>query len=131
MNNIEVGTILKVYCPNKLVWHFGIMSHFGMVIDRAKRGVQLRTWEEFSENLEVKIVPTDSTDFPKKVIHERAMGLVGQRGYHIIFQNCEHFVSWCRKNKVVSHQLIYATLIIVIIGIISAFLLTNKRKSFA
>ena len=128
MNNIEVGTILKVYCPNKLVWHFGIMSHFGMVIDRAKRGVQLRTWEEFSENLEVKIVPTDSTDFPKKVIHERAMGLVGQRGYHIIFQNCEHFVSWCRKNKVSSPQLTTAVFCFLLLALVVALIRSFRRK---
>ena len=128
IQNIEPGTILKVYCPSKLVWHYGVMSHFGMVIDRAKRGVRLRSWAEFSENLPVKIVPSDVADFPKEVIHERAMGLVGQRGYHMIFQNCEHFVTWCRKNKISSPQLNNAIFCFLLLALVISLIRLFRSK---
>ncbi len=105
MSHIESGTILKMHCPDKLVWHHVIISTFGIVKDRAKKGVQSQSSEEFSENLHVEMVPHDPNDFTKYIIHQRAMGRGGQRGYYMIFQNCERFVSWCRKNNLSSPRL--------------------------
>ncbi|XP_055872615.1 phospholipase A and acyltransferase 4-like isoform X1 [Biomphalaria glabrata] len=33
---------------------------------------------------------------PEKYIISNAMSKLGAEGYHLIFLNCEHFVTWCR-----------------------------------
>lgn len=129
VTNIEPGTILRVFCPNKMVWHYGIMSWNGRVIDRAKRGILSRTWREFSEGCQVEIAPTHREDLPKKIIHQRALSNIGQKGYHMIFQNCEHFVSWCRKGKFTSKQLNYVLIIIGIVIAVVLLLRSDTKKS--
>lgn len=33
--------------------------------------------------------------FPADIAVERAMSQIGRRGYHVVFDNCEHFACWC------------------------------------
>ncbi|KAH9489712.1 Phospholipase A and acyltransferase 1 [Bulinus truncatus] len=44
------------------------------------------------------ILPTDE-------IIKRANGSVGYVGYNVIYNNCEHFATWCRYDKVESRQI--------------------------
>ncbi|KAH9500257.1 hypothetical protein Btru_073548, partial [Bulinus truncatus] len=44
------------------------------------------------------ILPTDE-------IIKRANGSVGNVGYNVIYNNCEHFATWCRYDKVESRQI--------------------------
>ena len=40
---------------------------------------------------------------PSEIV-ERAISQVGRRGYHLIFDNCEHFACWCVLNREESRQ---------------------------
>ena len=40
---------------------------------------------------------------PETVV-ERALSQVGRRGYHLIFDNCEHFACWCVADREESRQ---------------------------
>ena len=37
-------------------------------------------------------------------IIERALGMVGEIGYNVLWSNCEHFASYCRYGKAKSDQ---------------------------
>jgi hypothetical protein len=41
---------------------------------------------------------------PPEEIVERARSKIGERGFSLLFTNCEHFVTWCRYNKARSTQ---------------------------
>ena len=41
---------------------------------------------------------------PPQAIVERALSQVGEEGYHLLFNNCEHFVTWSRHSKGHSKQ---------------------------
>ncbi|CAI4232013.1 unnamed protein product [Auanema sp. JU1783] len=42
--------------------------------------------------------------FPHPIIVKRAMLELGSKNYSIIFNNCEHFVKWCRYGNRISSQ---------------------------
>ncbi|XP_065180275.1 phospholipase A and acyltransferase 2-like [Sycon ciliatum] len=42
--------------------------------------------------------------YPADKIVRRALSNIGQRGYHLLFLNCEHFSNWCRYGISMSHQ---------------------------
>ncbi|KAI6172837.1 UPF0029 domain-containing protein [Aphelenchoides besseyi] len=42
--------------------------------------------------------------FPSEVIIERALSKLDTHGYHLISNNCEHFVNWCRYDQPISQQ---------------------------
>ncbi len=44
-------------------------------------------------NLEHNLLPSA---LPTQVIIERALSQLGQKGFHLVFNNCEHFATWCR-----------------------------------
>ena len=43
-----------------------------------------------------------------ETIVQRALSQVGRRGYHLIFDNCEHFACWCVIDRHESRQVIVA-----------------------
>ncbi|KAI6231670.1 LRAT domain-containing protein [Aphelenchoides besseyi] len=42
--------------------------------------------------------------FPAEIIIERALSKLDTHGYHLVSNNCEHFVNWCRYDKPISQQ---------------------------
>ena len=42
--------------------------------------------------------------YSEQEIVKRAKSKLGEQGYNILFQNCEHFVTWCRYGKESSQQ---------------------------
>ena len=124
------GDILKVYCASKLVWHYGVYSDNGKVIDMAPRkGIAERTWDEFSEGCQVHIEPRRTDDAPREVILRRARLRLGERGYNIFFKNCEHFVSWCRKGVSSSSQMLNYSALSIILLVLGIYIYRTSRKS--
>jgi hypothetical protein len=41
---------------------------------------------------------------PPDVVVKRAVSRLGERDYHLIFNNCEHFATWCKTGKHESQQ---------------------------
>lgn len=42
--------------------------------------------------------------YPAQAVVERALSMVGCPGYHVAFNNCEHFATWCRYGMGYSKQ---------------------------
>ena len=123
-NQITPGTTLRVYCPSKGVYHYGIATYGNKVIDRApRRGIARRSWDEFSEGQQVEIVQREQGDYSLSDTHSIALQCVGNPHYNIIDSNCEQFVNICRRGKSESKQVKqvgeYAVLGALFIGVLS------------
>jgi len=46
---------------------------------------------------------------PPQAIVERALSQVGEKGYHLMYNNCEHFTTWSRHGKGHSKQVLKGT----------------------
>src|SRR5947209_18893777 len=58
---------------------------------------------EFSEASIPQVRQYRSCDAPRIVI-DRARSRMGERNYHLIFNNCEDFATWCKTGKAASEQ---------------------------
>ena len=61
------------------------------------------TMEKFSQGRPVIVRRYHESDDVEKVI-ERAQSRVGEAGYHLFENNCEHFAVWCKTGKSTSTQ---------------------------
>ncbi len=108
VREIKPGDIIRVYTGR--YYHFGIYIGDDMVIhfagpdphtltDASKAKIRRDSLEHFAmgKNLEVRdysIEEKIKKRSPKKVIEE-ASSQIGNAGYDIIYNNCEHFVNKC------------------------------------
>lgn len=123
------GQILKVYCPSKLVWHYGIWYGKNQVIDLAPRkGVAIRSVGEFSEGQDIKIVPFEEDDYPPWMILNNALQYLGRLKYDVLDSNCEQFVNLCRKGKKYSQQLKNVGVGLTALGLLTALLYSASRN---
>lgn len=82
----------------------GIVIHRSLV-DGTKSGAMIRrsSIEEFSRGAEVHL-----RDYGTRLSREetvaRAESMVGQSGYHLMIDNCEHFARWCATGEYESEQ---------------------------
>ena len=91
--------------------HDGIYLGDGNVIHltgpagAGKAGAQVRTdtLSMFAAGRPVTVRPYAGEHDPDAVI-ARAMSRLGQGGYHLIFNNCQHFARWCATGDHVSEQ---------------------------
>ena len=108
VREIRPGDILRVNTGR--YYHFGIYIGDGAVIhfagpdphtltDASKAAVRKDSLERFSmgKSLEVRDYSLKEKlrkNAPRKVI-DTAVSMLGQTGYDIIYNNCEHFVNKC------------------------------------
>jgi Lecithin retinol acyltransferase len=91
--------------------HDGIYLGNGQVIHMAstpgqgKRGarVQVSTLSEFASGQPVTVRPYADSDDPEVIIR-RAMSRLGEGGYNLVFNNCQHFARWCATGQHCSEQ---------------------------
>ena len=69
----------------------------------ARAAVHACPYERFSKGRRIERVASP-VSYDADEVALRALGCVGERGYHILWNNCEHFVTWCRNGKRESHQ---------------------------
>ncbi|MEY2979543.1 MAG: lecithin retinol acyltransferase family protein [Prochlorotrichaceae cyanobacterium] len=55
---------------------------------------------------------------PADVVLKRAMSRLGERDYHLVFNNCEHFATWCKTGQHHSQQVNQAMAASVVGGVI-------------
>lgn len=87
--------------------HHGIDCGDGTVIHYKEGEAIARTSMAFfsrGEQIEVQVYgAADPSDRPDVVI-KRAESRIGERDYHLVFNNCEHFVLWCKTGRHQSGQ---------------------------
>ena len=82
----------------------GRVGHFGRgVFDLENACVEVVTEQEFSADRPIAVVASP-IEFERSVVVERALDRVGERGYELFDNNCEHFANWCRSGQSKSLQ---------------------------
>lgn len=91
-------------------WHHGIDFGDGTVIhftgdqrDEKNAKIIRTTLQEFLNGKELVIVNHKDCLEPSEVVR-RAIWRLGDRGYGLIFNNCEHFANWCKIGERESKQ---------------------------
>ncbi len=76
--------------------HHGLYLGFGLVIHYDFSHICIVTVEQFAKGQPVFIV-NSPIHYPREVVMARALSRLGEEEYHLITNNCEHFVRWCRN----------------------------------
>lgn len=76
--------------------HHGLYLGFGLVIHYDFKEICVVTLEEFSKGKPIYRVNSPLAYAPAMAM-ARATKRLGEREYHLITNNCEHFVRWCRN----------------------------------
>lgn len=107
------GDHIKVKRPG--YWHHGIDVGDGTVVHycgevHRKREAEIRrtAMVEFLEGGHLVIVNSGHCFTPEEVV-ARALCCVGDRGYNLFVNNCEHFAHWCKTGINRSEQVREAT----------------------
>lgn len=100
--------------------HHGLYEGDGMVIhfagpdsatltDAAKVEVRRDTLDQFSMGRNIEVRDFSLTErlrrHSTKKILDNARSRLGEKGYDLLRNNCEHFVTWCLFGKAVSTQI--------------------------
>ena len=79
----------------------GVYSHHAIydgtwdVIEFDDGEVQCNTIENFANGSKIYQIHDQARYSPDEIV-ERAYSRLGESGYSILFNNCEHFANWCR-----------------------------------
>ena len=86
-------------------YHHGIDAGDGQVIHMSREhgGIVCTSYNEFADG---KRVHTENSprDYDRKQVLKRARSRLGEGGYHLLNNNCEHFANWCRNGQQCSRQ---------------------------
>jgi hypothetical protein len=78
--------------------HHGIDCGNGTVIEYSEDCIRRIPIAEFSQGKTIYQEQYDYCDSPNIVI-QRAESRLGERKYNLVFNNCEHFATWCKTGK--------------------------------
>ncbi len=94
----------------------GVYSHHGINLGRGRiihysgeptafwdAEICITTWTDFAEGREVQVLDTPRS-YSRRDVVRRARSRLGERRYHLLQNNCEHFARWCRSGEPVSDQ---------------------------
>jgi hypothetical protein len=84
---------------HSLYKHYGIDCGDGTVIHYRKPSevIERTSIETFSKGNRVYIEPNlEGFSFVPSVVVDRAKSRLGENRYNLLFNNCEHFVNWCK-----------------------------------
>lgn len=103
------GDHIYVKCFNGIAYtHHGIDCGNGTVIhfSKAKGKISRNTISSFaSESLDGVVYAYDYKQcYPPSVVVQRAMSRLGESGYNLFGNNCEHFATWCKTGQWESQQ---------------------------
>jgi hypothetical protein len=90
----------------------GRVVHFGRgVFDMDNARIEVVSEQVFAGGRPICVVDS-SVSFEPEVVLQRALDRVGEGGYELFENNCEHFVHWCRSGEMASQQAsMYETMI--------------------
>jgi hypothetical protein len=104
----------QIYVYRELLNLQGVYEHHGIdcgdktVIHYRKPSetVERTSWETFSRgNTVYRRNYTQGFCFIPEVVVKRAMSRLGEQKYNLLFNNCEHFASWCKTGISDSQQI--------------------------
>ncbi|WP_437891327.1 lecithin retinol acyltransferase family protein [Phytobacter sp. V91] len=82
---------------------YGKVVHYSGLADGLSKGnICETTLEDFTQGKEtVTVIKHDVSDrlFSPEEIVERARTRIGENNYNLVFNNCEHFATWCVTGK--------------------------------
>ena len=76
---------------------------FGDLAGGSPDRIRRTTWEQFSKGRAVIVRKYEECDDVETVLR-RAESRVGDEGYHLFGNNCEHFAVWCKTGRSHSTQ---------------------------
>ena len=95
---------LEVPRQHGLFNHHGIDLGDGTVAHYLEGREILRSpLEEFSQGQPLQVI-SHAEASPVGVTLRRAMGRLGEQDYNLLFNNCEHFATWCKTGRHRSEQ---------------------------
>lgn len=122
-------------------WHHGIDCGDGTVIHYSGTPFRLRdavvercTLEEFARGRDLEVLTYETPLEPDTAI-ERAESCLGERNYHLLRRNCEHFACWCVTGREESTQVVKAAKafvtgsIVIAAGLTTAAVLIATKKA--
>ncbi len=98
--------------------HHGIDCGDGTVIHYKDGDSIVRSTQEFFSGGQPIQVRYYAQSDPPDVVIKRAFSRLGERDYHLIFNNCEHFATWCKTGAHQSSQVNQAVAASVVGGVI-------------
>ena len=95
---------LQVPRQHGLFLHHGIDLGDGTVAHYLEgREILRSSLDDFSQNQPLSVVPHAECS-PQGVTLRRAMSRIGEQNYNLLFNNCEHFATWCKTGRHHSNQ---------------------------
>lgn len=88
----------------RLYTHHGVYAGEGWVVHKDFGPVRLESLAAFARAAKIRVCKPRADDFPAKTVLARAVSRLGEDRYDLLFDNCEHFVRWCRSGKSESPQ---------------------------
>ena len=109
---MAAGDVISVACTRGIIVfrHFGIDLGDGTVVhlatesDGKRMSVQRVPFEQFSVGKPIRIEQEVGESLARDLVVERALQAVGKSGYHLIWENCEHFAREIKTGVARSHQ---------------------------
>ncbi len=93
-----------LYVSRRTYTHHGIDCGDGTVIHyREGEAITRSSRPYFALGETIRVKPYLTSD-PPDVVLKRAESRLGERDYNLVFNNCEHFVSWCKTGEHRSEQ---------------------------
>ena len=85
----------------------GLFNHHGIDLGNAVvahylegREIIISPLKEFSKNQPIHLIKYNEVEIsPKEITVSRALSRVGEQNYNLLFNNCEHFASWCKTGR--------------------------------
>jgi hypothetical protein len=112
--NLQLADVLAVIKrENPLIKHYAVyikMKGKFYIIANMVEGVQRIEQEQFDTFLDeyevIKIIPFEGTERQREIAVAKAVNSLGEKKYHIFYNNCEHFANWVQRGAFYSLQVI-------------------------
>jgi len=83
----------------------GDVIHYSGLSSSFESGeIEISSLEYFANDNPVNVVHYTNREYTRKQSVERSRSRLGEDWYNIVFNNCEHFVTWCIMGKHRSKQ---------------------------
>jgi len=82
-----------------------VMHYAGYIDGRGKKPVMIVTLSRFDNGFGYWVEAPHTRRFSAQEAVHRAYSRLGENNYHLLFNNCEHFVNWCISGQHASRQI--------------------------